>query len=54
MSLLNEEVRGQLSEVFEGMGNDVTIALFTKEENCETCSDTKSFMEESFRSIPQF
>jgi glutaredoxin-like protein len=46
MSLLNEEVRGQLSEVFEGMGNDVTIALFTKEENCETCSDTKSFMEE--------
>lgn len=46
MSLLNEEVRGQLSEVFEGMGNDVTIALFTKEDNCETCSDTKSFMEE--------
>jgi len=46
MSLLNEEVRGQLSEVFEGMGSDVTIALFTKEENCETCSDTKSFMEE--------
>jgi glutaredoxin-like protein len=46
MSLLNEEVRGQLSEVFEGMGNDVTIALFTKEENCETCSDTMSFMEE--------
>jgi len=46
MSLLNEEVRGQLSEVFEGMGSDVTIALFTKEENCETCGDTKSFMEE--------
>ena len=46
MSLLNEEVRGQLSEVFEGMGNDVTIALFTKEDNCETCSDTMSFMEE--------
>lgn len=46
MSLLNEEVRGQLSEVFEGMGNEVTIALFTKEDNCETCSDTKSFMEE--------
>jgi len=46
MSLLNEEVRGQLSELFEGMGSDVTIALFTKEENCETCSDTKSFMEE--------
>lgn len=46
MSLLNEEVRGQLSEVFEGMGSEVTIALFTKEENCETCADTKSFMEE--------
>ena len=46
MSLLNEEVRGQLSDVFEGMGSDVTIALFTKEENCETCGDTKSFMEE--------
>lgn len=46
MSLLNEEVRGQLSELFEGMGNDVTIALFTREENCETCADTKSFMEE--------
>jgi len=46
MSLLNEEVSGQLNEVFEGMGSDVTIALFTKEENCETCGDTKSFMEE--------
>lgn len=46
MSLLNEEVRGQLSDVFNGMENPVTIALFTKKEDCETCGDTKSFMEE--------
>jgi len=46
MSLLNEEVRGQLGEVFEGMGSDVTIALFTTEDGCESCSDTKDFMGE--------
>lgn len=46
MSLLNEELRGQLKEVFAEMKNDVTLAVFTKAEPCETCSETVSFMEE--------
>lgn len=45
MSLLNEEVRSQLSDVFSSMSSDVNIALFL-EESCETCADTKSYMEE--------
>lgn len=46
MEMLNEDIRKQLKEIFEGMKNDVTIALFTKEEPCETCEETESFMKE--------
>lgn len=46
MKMLNEDVREQLKGIFENMDKDVTIALFTKEEPCETCEETKSFMEE--------
>lgn len=45
MSLLNEEVRGQLKEVFAGMKKDVTIALVLADE-CNTCEDTESYMKE--------
>lgn len=46
MKLLNDELRGQLTEVFSELKNDVTIAVFTKEGECNTCSETLSFMEE--------
>ena len=46
MKMLNEEVRAQLKEIFDSMEREVTLALFTKEEPCETCEETKSFMEE--------
>ncbi len=47
MSLLDENVKGQLKEIFEGLKDDVTIALFTKETGCETCADTKEYMEDA-------
>lgn len=46
MKLFNEETSKQLTEVFSAMKNDVTIALFTKDAPCETCAETKDFMEE--------
>lgn len=46
MKLFNEETSNQLKEVFAAMKSDVTIALFTKEEPCETCAETKDFMDE--------
>lgn len=46
MKLLNDELRGQLKEVFNDLKNDITIAVFTKEEPCNTCDETVSFMEE--------
>jgi glutaredoxin-like protein len=46
MSLLNEEVKGQLKEVFGGMKNEVTIALFLGETGCDSCKDTKDYMED--------
>ena len=46
MKLLNDEVRSQLEAVFETMEKDVTIALFTREDPCETCLETDTFLEE--------
>jgi len=46
MSLLNDDLRGQLTEVFSAMKEDVTLALFTKEGECNTCEETASFMDE--------
>lgn len=46
MKLLNDEVRSQLTAVFENMKKDVTIALFVKEEPCETCRETNDFLNE--------
>ncbi|MGM0378471.1 MAG: protein disulfide oxidoreductase [Bacillota bacterium] len=46
MSLLNEEVKGQLSEVFEGLKNDVNLMVFTDKEDCDTCEETRNFMDE--------
>ena len=46
MALLNEELRTQLKNILEQMKDDVHVALFTSNEQCETCEDTKSFIEE--------
>ncbi|MGM0508024.1 MAG: protein disulfide oxidoreductase [Fusobacteriota bacterium] len=46
MSLLNEEVSGQLKEVFSKLKDEVNLVLFLKEDGCEICEDTKGFMNE--------
>ncbi len=46
MSILNDQIAGQLKEIFADMKNDMTLAVFTKKGECETCADTVSFMQE--------
>lgn len=46
MKMLNNEIAEQLKEVFTQLTDDVTIALFTDGSDCNTCSETTSFMEE--------
>ena len=46
MTMLNKDLQTQLKEVFTQLTNDVTIALFTDKGSCESCSETKDFMEE--------
>ncbi|MDH8678008.1 thioredoxin family protein [Fusibacter bizertensis] len=46
MSLLNEQIQGQLKEIFADMKKEITLAVFTKKEGCETCADTIAFMQE--------
>jgi glutaredoxin-like protein len=46
MALLNEDLKTQLKGILNQMKDNVTVALFTSEDQCETCEDTKSFMEE--------
>ncbi|MDA3847230.1 MAG: thioredoxin family protein, partial [Vallitaleaceae bacterium] len=46
MKLLNEELITQLEGIFSEMPSAVTLAVFTQEGPCETCTETISFMEE--------
>lgn len=46
MALLNEELKTQLKSILGQMKDNVTVALFTSSGECETCEDTKNFMEE--------
>lgn len=46
MKMLNNDLEKQLSEVFTQLTNDVTIALFTDKGTCQSCLETKDFMEE--------
>ncbi|WZL80500.1 thioredoxin family protein [Vallitaleaceae bacterium 9-2] len=46
MKMLNNELQQQLREVFSQLQNKVTIALFTDQNDCSTCKETKEFMEE--------
>jgi glutaredoxin-like protein len=53
MKYLNEDVLKQLSEIFSAMTNEVNVALFTKEEPCETCDETREFMIELVEASPK-
>jgi glutaredoxin-like protein len=46
MALLNEQLQGQLKEVFGSMKNEITLAVFTKEGDCYSCEETVAFMKE--------
>jgi glutaredoxin-like protein len=46
MSLFTNENKQQLQTLFNGMDKEVHIALFTQDDQCITCKDTKLFMEE--------
>lgn len=46
MSILNEQITSQLKEIFAEMKKNVTLAVFTQKEGCESCEDTVSFMRE--------
>jgi len=46
MKMLNNEIEQQLRDVFTQLENKVTIALFTDQNDCATCKETKEFMEE--------
>lgn len=44
--LLNAEVTGQIKELLSNMKNDVKMVLFTKEDPCPTCKETKQLLGE--------
>ena len=46
MKMLNQEVSNQLTDVFQQLKDHVTIALFTDGTDCNTCEETKEYMEE--------
>ncbi len=45
-NLLNEEVQGQIKEFLSRMKNPITMVLFTKEDPCETCKETRQLLSE--------
>lgn len=53
MKYINEEVLEQLKEIFSAMENEVRIALFTKDEHCETCLETRDFVNELIQASPK-
>ncbi|MCH4887666.1 glutaredoxin [Acidaminobacter sp. JC074] len=46
MSLFNEDVKKQLTDIFEGLNKPVNMVLFTDEADCDTCKETTEFMKE--------
>ncbi len=44
--LLNEDVKKQIKEVLSSMDQSVKMVLFTKEEPCQTCSETRQLLSE--------
>lgn len=46
MAFLNDDIKKQVSTIFEPINKNVQIVLFTQEENCESCKDAKGYLEE--------
>jgi glutaredoxin-like protein len=44
--LLNDQIIGQIREVFGGLKEPVAILLFVSRENCDYCADTRQLLEE--------
>lgn len=44
--LLNKEIQEQIKTYLQAMKDEVTILLFTKDEPCETCSETTQLLQE--------
>jgi len=44
--LLNEDVKKQVREVFNGLQNPVQILFFGSQANCDYCNDTRQLLEE--------
>ena len=44
--LLNTEVENQLKDVFSGMTKDITMVLFTSQDNCDSCEPTQQLLSE--------
>jgi len=45
-SLLNDEIKTQVSEVFSQMQESVQVIFFGKDEDCDYCDDTQLLLEE--------
>jgi len=47
MGLFTEDIKNQLKEIFsQELNNNVNIAFFKKNENCDSCAATEEFLEE--------
>lgn len=46
MALFNDEVRRKLTDILEGLKDEVNIAFFTQEYECASCRDAHAFAEE--------
>ena len=44
--LLNKDIQKQVKQLLATMKEDITIALFTKEKDCESCEPTKQLISE--------
>lgn len=44
--MFNEDLSKQVKEIFADMPKEITIALFTDKNGCDTCPETKAYMEE--------
>ena len=44
--MFNDDLSKQVKEIFADMPKAITIALFVDENGCQTCDETKSYMEE--------
>lgn len=46
MAIFNENIRRQLTDILSEMKDEVNLAFFTQEFECNTCRDARTFVEE--------